>query len=225
VSAAPAYRVLRVRISPRDPEIRLVTVERLGTLRLCAGDVATLGVVEGTLLPDAVLRRARRLATRREARAVALRLLRRRLRSRAELEEALRRRGYARDDVAAVVADLARVGWIDDARFARAWIVDRLRLRPSGRRRLFAELAARGVNRDVIRDALAAALPAADEEELALLQAAARSRRLQGVPPAAARRRLASWLQRRGFDGAAVGRAVRAVLGPADREGDGDAVS
>lgn len=201
-----------------------MTVERLGTLRLGARDVDALGVVEGALLPGAVLERARQLAARQDARTAALRLLQRRLRSRAELERALRRRGYAGDDVAAVVADLTQVGWIDDARFARAWIADRLRLRPSGRRRLAAELSARGVDRRVIHDALAAALPAAWEDELATAQAAARSLRLRGLPPATARRRLASWLQRRGFGTEAITRALRTVMGPAGPERDDDAI-
>jgi len=223
VASGAAHRVVRVRIPPRDPHARLVTVEGLGTVRLDAGDVAALGIVEGARLSAAAVQRARQLATRQEARAVALRLLARRLRSRAELDAALRRRGYAPHDVGAVIADLTRAGWIDDARFARAWIADRLRLRPSGRRRLVAELAMRGVDRAVIHAALAAALPAADEEELAAAQAAARSRRLRGLPPATARRRLVAWLQRRGFEGAVVARAVRAVLGPAHGEEDGDA--
>lgn len=216
--------MVRVRTRPRDPDVRLVTVERLGTLRLGVRDVDALGIVEGALLSGAALHRARRLAARQDARAAALRLLHRRLRSRAELERALRRRGYTGDDVAAVVADLMRVGWIDDVRFARAWIADRLRLRPSGGRRLAAELAARGVDRRVIHDALAAALPAAAEDELATAQAAARSRRLRGLPPVTARRRLAAWLQRRGFGTEAISRALRTVLGPAGVEQDGDAV-
>lgn len=76
----------------------------------------------------------------------------------------------------------------------------------------------------MIRDALAAALRADDEEALAAAQAAARVRRLRGLPPAVARRRLAAWLQRRGFEDAVVARAVRAVLGRAYGEEDGDAI-
>lgn len=111
----------------------------------------------------------------------------------------------------AVIGELARSGWIDDARFARAWIADRLALRPSGARRLRAELAARGVAPAVIAEALGAQLLPEQEEALALRQAGDRLRRLRGFPPHVARRRLVGWLQRRGYSAGTIARTLRKV--------------
>lgn len=142
---------------------------------------------------------------------VALGLLRRRLRSRNELEIALRRRSVPREAAVAVLGDLARQGLIDDARFARAWIADRLALRPGGARRLRAELVARGVAPSVASEAIAGVMSPDQEEALARRQAEARLRRLRGLPPPVARRRLVGWLQRRGYAADTIARIVRQV--------------
>lgn len=150
-------------------------------------------------------------AARQLGRAIALRLLEKRLRSRAELEAALRRRGVSAENAVAVVGGLRRIGWIDDARFARAWVRDRLALRPSGHRRLRAELLARGVSPEDAEEALAALLPAGKEQALALEQARGRLRRLNGLAPVVARRRLVAWLRRRGFESATIARILRVL--------------
>lgn len=209
---ADAVRVTRVRPLSRDPSVRVVDVEGLGSLRVDADSVRRWGLVAGGVLDAAGVQRLRAAAERHEARATALRLLARRLRSRRELAHALRRRGVSRLTQLAVLEELERAGWIDDSRFARAWVRDRLALRPAGVRRLRAELAARGVDRAVIAAALAELLPAADEEEVALGQAKARLRRLRGLPPPVVRRRVAAWLARRGFRSEVIAAVLRTVL-------------
>jgi regulatory protein len=111
------------------------------------------------------------------------------------------------------MAELARDGWIDDARFARAWVRDRLALRPSGRRRLRAELMVRGVPAQVADDAITATLPEGAEDALALVQAKARFRRMGALSPPVAHRRLVGWLRRRGFGADAIARALRGLKG------------
>ncbi|MCL6641566.1 MAG: RecX family transcriptional regulator, partial [Candidatus Rokubacteria bacterium] len=119
----------------RRPGACRIDIAGAGSYQLDGATVRALGIVEGAEVDGALLERVRAAAARLHARGVALRLLQRRLRSRAELETALRRRGVPGDVVLAVVGELRRGGWIDDARFARAWIRDRLALRPCGARR------------------------------------------------------------------------------------------
>ncbi|MDR7417601.1 MAG: regulatory protein RecX, partial [Armatimonadota bacterium] len=117
-------------------------IEGRGTLRVAAETARTLRLKAGAVLERAVLYEVEQAARRHEARAIAWQLLKRRLRSRAELEQALRRRHIPPDVVLTVCAELRRDGWLDDARFARSWVQDRLALRPCGPRRLRAELRA-----------------------------------------------------------------------------------
>ncbi len=195
-------------------------IEGFGAFRLDAQTVAALALNEGAEVDTPLARRIAGAAEHRHGRQIALRLLESRLRSRAELETGLRRRGVPRVISLDVIGDLAREGWIDDVRFARAWIRDRLALRPSGRRRLKLELLARGITPDVADDTIASMLTAEEEEELALVQARARFRRVRGLSPPVARRRLVGWLRRRGFGSGAIARALRAVQGAMVNEDD-----
>jgi regulatory protein len=189
-----------------------VDIAHAGTFRLDEGTARTLGLTEGADVDAALLDRVRAAAARQGAREMALRLLQRRLRSRVELEAALTRRGVPVEAVVAVVADLRRSGWIDDRRFARGWIRDRLALRPAGARRLRFELRRKGVGAQVIAEALAELLPGEMEGDLALAQARACMGRLRALPPAAVRRRLAGWLARRGYPADVIVTTLRVLL-------------
>ncbi len=212
----------RVRASARDPGVCLVEIEGVGRFRIDARTAGALGLAEGQHLAPNEVARLAGAAERQRARTAALRLLQRRLRSRAELEVALRRRGVPREEALAVIGELARSGWIDDGRFAHAWIADRLALRPSGARKLRAELAVRGVAPAVIADALREQLLPEQEEALALRQAGDRLRRLQGFPPHVARRRLVGWLQRRGYSAGTIASTLRKVEQPSAGSPDDD---
>src|SRR6202046_1664330 len=74
-----------------------------------------------------------------QARALCLRLLTGRSRTRAELSGQLAKRGYP-DDVSARVLDrLAAVGLVDDADFAEQWVHSRLANAGKGKRAVGAE--------------------------------------------------------------------------------------
>jgi regulatory protein len=86
---------------------------------------------------------------------VCLRLLTARARTRAQLAAALTKRGYP-DDVSGRVLDrLTDVGLIDDQDFAEQWVRSRHLNAGKGKRALAAELRTKGVDDDVIADALA----------------------------------------------------------------------
>jgi regulatory protein len=124
----------------------------------------------------------------------------------------LHRRGISADTLASVIADLERHGFIDDRRFAEAWVRTRRALLPSGRIRLQYELARKGVARDAVTQVLGG-VGGGGEEELALAVAQGRMRRYRGLQPQVIYRRLGGMLQRRGFSSAVVTRVLRQVLG------------
>jgi regulatory protein len=84
------------------------------------------------------------------ARALCLRLLTARSRTRAELAGQLAKRGYP-DDVSTRVLDrLAAVGLIDDVDFAEQWVHSRRGNAAKAKRALAAELRTKGIDNDVI---------------------------------------------------------------------------
>src|SRR4030081_4031567 len=85
-----------------------------------------------------------------QARALCLRLLTVRARTRAELAGQLAKRGYP-DDVSTRVLDrLTDVGLINDADFAEQWVRSRRIRAGKGKRALAAELRTKGVDGGVI---------------------------------------------------------------------------
>jgi regulatory protein len=135
-----------------------------------------------------------------QARALCLRLLTARARTRAELAGQLAKRRYP-DDVSARVLDrLAGVGLIDDADFAEQWVHSRLANAGKGKRALAAELHTKGVDKDVITSVLGGINPAAERgraEEL--VRKKLRRENLSDEADARMTRRLVGMLARRGF--------------------------
>src|SRR3954454_15503018 len=86
------------------------------------------------------------------ARAIALRMLERQPRTRAELGQGMARRGVPADVAAAVLHRFPEAGLIADAAFAAAGVDSRHSSRSLGRRALSAELRRRGVDEQVVRD-------------------------------------------------------------------------
>ncbi len=137
-----------------------------------------------------------------QARALCLRLLTGRARTRAELAGALAKRGYP-DDVSVRVLDrLAAAGLVDDTDFAQQWVRSRRANAGKSRRALAAELHTKGVDDDVITAALGG-IDAGAERDLAakLVRSKLRREALGGGGKDEMRvsRRLVGMLARRGY--------------------------
>lgn len=136
-------------------------------------------------------------------RGYALRLIKNRLRSVAEVDQALKRRGVETEDRQQVIEELTAAGLLDDERLARAWVNDRDRFNPRGEQLLRQELRKKGIADDVIRRVLADRKlreeEPIDEFEQARQVAAGREGLYRALPAEARRRRLGNYLLRRGF--------------------------
>jgi regulatory protein len=135
-----------------------------------------------------------------QARALCLRLLTARARTRAELAGQLAKRGYP-DDVSTRVLDrLANVGLVDDAGFAEQWVHARRANAGKGKRALAAELHTKGVDNDVITSVLGGINPAAERGRAEQLVRTRLRREKLSDDDARVARRLVAMLARRGFD-------------------------
>jgi regulatory protein len=137
------------------------------------------------------------------AKGYALRLIKHRLRSIAEVEAALARKGVEQQDRQEVIHELTEAGLLDDARLAKAWVNDRDRFNPRGEHLLRQELIKKGVSDTIIKETLQERRDREeepiDEFEQARQVAAAREGLYKGLPAEARRRRLGNYLLRRGF--------------------------
>jgi regulatory protein len=152
------------------------------------------------------------------ARALCLRQLEHAPRTRAELAATLSDRGVPDDVADAVLGRFSDVGLVDDALFAQMWVTSRHRGRGLAGRALTQELRRKGVEDDVVREAVGALDP---EQEAATARALVdrRLRTTRGLPADARVRRLAGMLARKGYPAGLAYRVVKEAL--ADEGADG----
>lgn len=145
------------------------------------------------------------------ARELVLRQLTASPKSRAQLEDALVRRGVS-DEVAARVLDrFTEVGLVDDAAFAEAWVRTRHTGRGLARRALAAELRDRGVEREVAAEAVDT-LDADDEREAARALVERRLPSTRSLDPRKRASRLVGMLARKGYPAGLAYAVVREAL-------------
>lgn len=149
--------------------------------------------------------------SRAAAYRAAIGLLEHRDRSTADLRKRLLDRGYDPDTVEETMARLGREGFVDDVRFAERYASSMRELRGYGTQRIGAELAKRGIDREVA--AAATAIERSDERALCEALALKRARSLPAsLPQDQALRRLAGYLGRKGFGADLVWAAAKHAL-------------
>jgi regulatory protein len=137
------------------------------------------------------------------ARAIALRKLTTRARTRYELDQALQAKNVPQNVRHSVLDRLQEIGLIDDASFAIEWVTSRQQRRHLSRRALRRELEAKGVT----GDAIDRALDSVDRDaEVSSARDIVERRRatMTGLGRDVQYRRLAGILSRRGFDAALI---------------------
>ena len=148
----------------------------------------------------------------------ALAFLTYRPRSVREVRDRLAKKGVEPEVVEAVLARLAGWGYVGDEGFARYWIENRGANQPRGRRLLQQELWRKGVEKETIDQALEES--ELDEDAGALALARKRLPQLRALDEPTQRRRLAAYLQRRGYDYPTIKRALDWLLAPDDADAD-----
>lgn len=128
-----------------------------------------------------------------------LRLLSYRQYSRYEIEQKLKKKDYEKSVCEQSINDLENVGLIDDDEFADMWVRSRMRHRPRGKYLLKLELKKKGVADHIINRVLTEYDKKYDEEEIANRLAQKRMKRYKNIETLKAKRRIFSYLKRRGF--------------------------
>ena len=126
----------------------------------------------------------------------AARFLSYRPRSESEIKQRLLRHGYDEETIERTLARLKDLGLADDAEFARFWIENREAFRPRSRRMAKMELKRKGLETDVIEQAVSIL----DDRESAYRAAVSRAQKFTADDYREFRRRLGGYLGRRGYN-------------------------
>jgi regulatory protein len=147
----------------------------------------------------------------------ALNMIALRARASSELRRLLIRKGEPAEFVDLAIERLVRAGFLDDASFAKQFTRSKAVGAGLSRRRVQQELARRGVARDVADAAIAEVFDEEHVDEEGTLQRVARKKMksLARLDVAVQRRRLYSFLARRGYDSDDIARTLRSVVNDA----------
>jgi regulatory protein len=126
----------------------------------------------------------------------AIKLITYRDRSIAEIRQSLHQKQIPEEIIENVINRLGENGLLDDKRFANLWIENRNEFRPRSHRMLALELRKKGISEDIISQVLENTTA---DEELAHKAAQKQIRRYMTLEWQEFRRKLGSFLARRGF--------------------------
>jgi regulatory protein len=145
----------------------------------------------------------------------AVRLLDYRPRTGQEIRQKLLQKRFEPGQIEKVVERLNAANLIQDEKFAAAWVESRNQFRPSSQRVLRYELRSKGIDEEIIEEAMQGSV-----EDLELAQRAAQKmiRRLTSLDWQEFRKKLSAFLARRGFSYETVAQVVKASWDDLQRE-------
>jgi regulatory protein len=227
---------------PMNPDKVHVFIDGKHALAVSLDVAAAERLTVGQACPPERIRRLESAQEEAQVYEFALNFLSYRPRSAREVEQRLRKKGITPEQIAAVMERLRKKGYVDDQAFARFWIGNRQTFSPRGPRLLRSELRQKGVPLDLVDAALSAyqeeqaereeqsaqvafdagitddePAPGSDEAT-ALALARKRMRVLSNLDPVTAKRRLSSFLARRGYGYDTIGPVLQRVLAPDEDE-------
>lgn len=168
--------------------------------------VAELGLRVGQEIDAQKLAEVIRAEEFRAAREAAFVMLDYRPRTKKEISDGLKRKGYSDEVIASVTERLLELGLIDDEKFAEQWVSSRISSRPTGRARMAWELRSKGVSQEAVEKALS---EVDEEDEVRMArEIAAKKMNSISLDDDKARRKLAGFLRRRGFDWDVISRVL-----------------
>jgi regulatory protein len=137
----------------------------------------------------------------------AVRLLSYRPRSEAEIRQRLTRKLFDSETLEKTITKLKGLGFIDDTAFARFWKENRQECSPRSRRLTSLELRRKGLDRDIIEQVVGEL----DDSDNAYRAALKRAHRLTASEYQEFRKRLGSYLGRRGFSYSVIDATTKRV--------------
>jgi regulatory protein len=179
-------------------------MDRSSTFSLGSTVAAEAGLHKGQMLSSSEIKKLKGLDRYQYSLNIALKYMSFRPRSEMEIKTRLNNHGFEKATIQQVLAKLKELGLVDDASFARFWRENRENFRPRSRRLIELELKQKGVESETIAE-----ITKDVDDETGVYQAALRkTRSLSGLDYSSFRKRLGSFLKRRGFDYELINRTI-----------------
>ncbi len=171
---------------------------------------AKLGLRIGLEIEEVVIRKLIAADEVVRARDYALGLLISRTYTKSQMIDALEKSGFGDQAVNESLENLEQLNYIKDERYAKNWVKNRLRAKPTSKRAMARELCRKGIDKSTVHRVLAE-IDDADEMLMALQLVTKQATRYKSLTPNVAKRRLYAFLSRRGFDHETIGHVMRRI--------------
>ena len=195
------------------PQRRRIYIDGKFAFTVKLNVVAKFRLREGMNLSPKQIEAIEQGEIRQECLDRAMKYLSGRLHSGQELSRKLLRQEYSPAMIDEVLAELRRLGYVDDARFAKTKALSAAQHKHHGPRRAMMELMKAGVKREIAQSAVGEVYESNDNIAEARKLAQKQAARLRRLDPQVARRRLVGMLQRRGFDYDSIKPVIEEVIG------------
>ena len=182
--------------------------------------VAKFQLKSGVDVPRDILGEIVEEAEKFRASEAAYRYLTRRPHSVFELRMKLKKKGFSGGIIKSAIDKCLENGYLDDEKFAIAWVKSRLAAKPRGRKMLMAELYSKGVDREISKSVVDQALAETSEDELALKLLHKNRNRLMSQNSVDLRHKIYNFLSYRGFGFQAIHAAADEFIKNIENEDD-----
>jgi len=208
-------RITRIESQKRRPGRKNVYIDDRFAFGINDETLIRIGLRTGDEIDRSAIRSIESTEDLASGKKLALRFLAHRARSVHEVRQRLLKHEVEREIVEQIISDLLEARLLDDHEFARMFIRDRLRSRPSGRILMKQKLRMLGIDERKAEGALEEILGSVSQESVAIGAARKflKSRRGNTKDPLALRRKLAGFLARRGFAWDVITTVLKKVLG------------
>ncbi len=216
--------ITKITAPKRQPNRRRIFLDGIFSFSCKVNVVARFRLREGMRLSKEQLAAIQQGQVRQECFDQAMKYLKLRLHSRAELAEKLARRDYGRPLVKEVLDQLTGLGYVNDEQFAQALASSASGHKQYGRERARLELLQKGISEVIVERALDEVYNPADSAATIRALVKKHLPRLGRLDPTVARRRIIGMLLRRGFEEDMVQSIVEKLMGPEEeieRDSDG----
>lgn len=209
-------RITAIEPQKKDPLRKNLIVDGKFIFSISADVLVQFGLRSGDQVDEELLGKIHAAEELFQAKRKALDYLSRRIHSEKELNRKLQKKRFSAEIIQKLIDDFRTAGYLNDTQFAVAYVTDYIQKRPMGRRSLHQRLRLKGIDKEIIDDALTTAFGTEKEETIALAAARKKLRvsrsQFEKLDINKQRQRLARFLAQRGFEWEIIGHVIDEVL-------------
>jgi regulatory protein len=193
-----------------------VHLDGVPALELSDWTIGTYGMHTGDDLDEPTVDKIKATEAETQAKSIAINYLSYRQRSSKEIKDHLMKKGFSRACAEQVIHRLQSVQMVNDLEFARVFVRDRLKRKPTGQALLRMQLLAKGIPSSMSDMVLAELISLQSQQDSALLAAKQKIRLAQNskkeMDGEKRKKRLLDFLLRRGFSYEIALKTIRTTL-------------